>query len=148
MGWWSETIMGGDSPLDIQDGIYAMLNIEKFPKDNDGRADIPKEILEKEQDRIVESLPDDEDLNIGLQVVGIMMMEVGAKISDKNKQLIIKAAENDEWAKEDNKRRKYIEDFISALEKFDGTVPLKTTSEGLFEALNKQSRGGLINKNI
>lgn len=149
MGWWSATIMGGDAPLDYQSYIYDWLGIDMFNELNkSGYSKIPKKKFEAEQDSLVKKLSKGSSSGIGLQVLGVMMMEAGAKISDKNKKLIIKAAEKDEWAKEDEGRKAHIDAFIKALESYDGKTPVKTTSEGLFEAFSKHTGGGLINKNV
>jgi hypothetical protein len=152
MGWWSTTIMGGDTPLDFEAVFYRLLGIEMYPKNSSKQKKIPKAKLEKAQDKIVRKIKSMEkdgwDSEIGFQAMGVVMMEAGAKISDKNKKLILNAAKKDSWAKEDKGRRKHINSFVLALQSYDGTEPVIITSEGLFEAFAKHKGGGLINKNI
>jgi hypothetical protein len=150
MGWWSTTIMGGDTPLDFEGRIYEALGIEMFGKR--GYNEIPKKKFEDKQNDVVKAIEElgkkGWDVQIGLQTLGVMMMKSGAKINRKNKPLIIDAAESDEWAKEDKERRKHVNNFVTALRSFTGKKKVLITNEGLFEAFEKHKGPGLINKNV
>jgi len=74
---------------------------------------------------------------VGLQVLGVMMMEVGAKINRKNKELILKAARKDEWAKGDLARKTHIKNFISALKSYTGRKPVLLPTETLGQVFAK-----------
>ena len=147
MGWWSDDIMGGDTPLDIESFIYDALEVNQFPEDEDGQIRIPKDKFNYK--KIVKYLKgrDSEDyyvtgdgFNIFHQVLGIMMMEAGAPINHTLKNKMIKGAENDEWANEDLEnndegRRDKMDAFISVLGKYGGT-PTKINSKGLMETIS------------
>ena len=147
MGWWSEDIMGGDSPLDLQSFIYDALDINQYPNDDYEKVvKIPKDAFNYE--KIIKYLKDKDadnyyltgdDGNIFHQVLGVMMMEVGAPISDELKANMIIAAEQDEWANEDggNEDRKVrMNNFIATLKSYNGT-PTVIISAGLFETIAK-----------
>jgi hypothetical protein len=42
MGWWSTSIMGGDTPLDFEDEFFHACNVEKFPEEG-GKAELSKD---------------------------------------------------------------------------------------------------------
>lgn len=150
MGCWSETIMGGDTPCDIECIIYDILGIEMYTK-TDKERKIPKAKLEKEQNRIVKGILNLEDgydsTTIGMQVFGVIMMKAGAKINENNKKLILNGAKNDDWAKSDKQRKKHIDNFISTVKSYTGRKPVDVETETLGEVFSKHS-GGLINKNV
>jgi len=151
MGWWSATIMGGDTPLDLEAKIYAMLGIEMYTKKTDKKRKIPKAKFEKEQNRVVKEILNLEEgwdsTTVGMQVLGTMMMEVGAKMSDNNKKLILNGAKNDEWAKTSSERKEYIKAFISTVKSYNNK-PTIIDYESLGEVFSKHSGSGLINKNV
>ena len=83
------------------------------------------------------------------QVLMVMAMRVGAKISSKLKLLAISNIRNDEWQFEDNSRKEAIDNLIQTLNQYDGSVRVDVKSEGLFEVFNKHQadeKSGLINK--
>ena len=152
MGWWSENIMGGDTPLDIESFIYHALEIEQFPdQENDNYGEVIKIPADKfDYDKIVAYLKnrekDDYWLkgdygNIFHQVLGVLMMKFGAPISDDLKKKMIEAAENDVWAngdeydEADEDRKSKMDDFIKTLNSYDGVTPIKINSKGLFETI-------------
>jgi hypothetical protein len=155
MGWWSTTIMGGDTPMDWECIFYDTLKIKMFKPKNGGYNKIPKKKLEESQDSLVRKINAMKkkgwtSQDIGLQVLGVTMMEAGAKINNKNKVLILDAAKKDGWAKEDEERRHHIDNFVLALQSYDGTKSASTTKEGLFEVIGKsmsEGKKGLVNIN-
>lgn len=154
MGWWSEDIMGGDTPLDIKSFIYDALDIKQYPDDNyDKKVIIPSDVFD--YDKIVKYVNDRDSDNYWLtgdtgnifhQVLGVMMMESGASISDKLKAKMTLAAVEDEWGfgytrgefseEGDEDRAKKMNQFIDTLINYDET-PTKITSKGLFETIAK-----------
>jgi len=141
MGWWSEDIMGGDTPLDIEDYIYDIVGIEKFGKDTEINP-IPKEKFDDPSQIILTMQEKDggywlksDTGNIFYQVLGVMMMKVGAPIDGPLKKKMIKAAQNDEWAEEEEERMQRMTSFIDALNRYDGTEPFVIKSAGLFDKI-------------
>lgn len=138
MGTWSKTIMGGDTPLDIEGLIYEQCGIEMFPEVSDEeeelpKQEVPKEILEAKQEELLDACVDeDED---GPMVLAVVMMRGGARINDKVKKAAIQAAHDDEWAQEDKERKVHVDKFITTLQKYDGVTPTDIDEEGLFDKL-------------
>jgi hypothetical protein len=151
MGWWSKDIMGGDSPLDAKDEIYGICNVEEFG--DDGR-EITREDIEANLPEILEKFRGTEnneyysDRAIYFQVLGVLMMETGAPISEELKAEILENSKTDEWASEDEERKQIVEGFHTAIESYDGT-PIVIKSRGLFEVMAEHiadGKTGLINK--
>ena len=147
MGWWSDDIMGGDTPLDLESFIFSALEIEQNPEgDYDKEVIIPADAFDYK--KIVKYLKDrdgddywltSDTGNIFHQVLGIMMMKSGAPINKTLKAKMIKAAKNDEWANEDLEhndegRRDKMDAFITKLKNYDGTSTI-IKSKGLMETM-------------
>lgn len=147
MGWWSTGIMGGDTPYDFKDEIYDICGIEEFGESS--RNLIPKETFLNNLPKILEYIGASEyDQEIGYQVLGVMMMEAGVEISPELKATMIEAAENDEWASEDEERRAAMRQFIMFLDVYDGSKPVVIRTPGLFETIAKHledGKEGLVN---
>ena len=125
MGWWSEDIIGGDSPLDVIYEIYNACGKEEF--DDDGnKVELTKEDINSNIDKILKlkSGYEDDDENIFYQVLGYMIMERGATLSNNLKQKIINACENDEYAEESSKRLEIIKNFINTVKFYNG-IPVQ-----------------------
>ena len=140
MGWWSDDIMGGDTPLDIQSFIYDSVGLQQFPEGSDDEVEIPKDKFK--YGKIVAFLTKDDDYwikgdtgNIFHQVLGVMMMKSGAPINKTLKAKMIKSAENDEWANEGELgRQDKMDAFVKKLHQQDGN-PTETDSKGLMETM-------------
>ncbi len=155
MGWWSCTIMGGDTPLDVRDTV--LFDILELDSD-DYFEDVYTPVVIGE--RMLNKLDAIEDYDfswaeeIGDQVLGVMVMEYGLPKEDERVVRLIdrakEAAAADEWATDDAERRMYIGNFHETLEAYDGT-PTMVKSEGLFEKIAEhitEGGTGLVNKNI
>ena len=157
MGWWSEDIMGGDTPCDIECEILKICGLQKFEDCEDPDVIVENfityDLFERHIDKICRHLTlmgkkHKEDNIIGFQVLGYLMMKAGAEIKLNLKDLIINKAKEDFWAKNDSVRKKIMDEFILDLESYDGT-PKERHQHGLFEMLSKSlPSSGLINKNI
>lgn len=155
MGWWSCTIMGGDTPLDVRDTV--LFDILELDSD-DYFEDVYTPVVIGE--RMLNKLDAIEDYDfswaeeIGDQVLGVMVMEYGLPKDDERVVRLIdrakEAAAADEWATDDAERRMYIGNFHETLEAYDGT-PTTVKSEGLFDKIAEhitEGGSGLVNKNI
>jgi hypothetical protein len=90
-----------------------------------------------------------DDRSIMYQVLMVMAMRVGAKISSKLKLFAIGNIRNDEWQFEDSSRKEAIDNLIQTLNQYDGSIRVDVKSEGLFEVFHKHQangKSGLINK--
>lgn len=150
MGWWSTDIMGGDSPLDWEDSFYSICKVKKWPDDSSEMAQIPKEALQAHVEKIVEEIEEVRetwDKQVAYQALAVVMMRSGCEIEENLKANMICAAHLDEWAEEDEDRRKACNDLIQKLKDYQGT-PTEVRSKGLFEVLGEAIKDGqkLINK--
>lgn len=159
MGWWSATILGGDTPLDYLGDFASELNL------SDTENGIPelygyefsKEILNKKENlnklvRYADSIKDVEYRSIAYQVLGVILMGTGSKISGTLKEKIISYAKKDEWYQNKTPDRvKYIENFIDCVRTYKDGNPVLVKQEGLFETIAEKiasGKPGLVNKNI
>tara|TARA_R110002126_G_scaffold150357_1_gene296543 strand:- start:456 stop:908 length:453 start_codon:yes stop_codon:yes gene_type:complete len=150
MGWWSTTIMGGDTPLDYQGELTDIISGGYLTRRNDITAAQLENMDEVFVNGKIESLVKYKDCrSIMYQVLMVMAMRVGAKISSKLKLLAISNIRNDEWQFEDSSRKEAIDNLIQTLNQYDGSIRVTVKSEGLFEVFNKHQadgKPGLINK--
>lgn len=144
MGWWSTTIMGGDTPLDFKSDFYDKAGVDQFspltPKD--------KEALSGLQDHFVGSGMDDllntwgcgesngefyiDHKSIGFQVLAVILMSVGTEIKPEMKALMLEWIPQDEWAKEDSERKGHIDKLLKTLNEYTGE-PTTVPEKGLFD---------------
>ena len=136
MGWWSKTIMGGDSPLDYLAVLGRAVGIE-FDIDTDdenfhGYRFTP-EAMESRMDEIKESLRKHKDPIYG-QVVGAAFLWAGAEMPEELKSRVIGDAEKDEWAAEgDEERQGYIDDLAQKVANHKPGERVELAYEGLFD---------------
>jgi len=149
MGWWSTTIMGGDTPLDYQSDLTDIIS-GGYLTGNDITAAQLENMDEVFVNGKIESLvKNKDDRSIMYQVLMVMAMRVGAKLSSKLKLLAISNIRNDEWQFEDSERKEVIDNLIQTLNQYDGSIRVKVKSGGLFEVFAKHQadgKSGLINK--
>lgn len=158
MGWWSATILGGDSPLDYLDHFARVLEIKNsFDIQNESNIygyPFSKQVLDDKQNRAkllkyINEIHDTEEKSIAYQVLGVILMSTGSKIAQKLKKEIISNTKKDRWFKtNDEERMFYINNFIDQIKKSE-SQPTMILNEGLFEQMNKSmimGRKGLINK--
>jgi len=143
MGWWSTTIMGGDTPLDFKSTIFDLIGRDQF-NDRGAKVRVP---LEKAQSLFLKGKMDDilnrwgcgkpdeefyrEYKSIGFQVLAVLMMEYGCEIKPELKGLMREWISQDGWGKEDYERRGHVDDLLKKLDGYNGS-PVKVKSESLF----------------
>ena len=154
MGWWSCTIMGGDTPYDARADMYDACGVSG--DDIYDELKTPEEITKLVQANVpamIEVALNDNDSwypGVYRQVLGVMVMLHGCDPHEMpvGRALAIakEGAEADDW--DSDERREYIVDFIKMLENYDGT-PQEPKSEGLFEKVFEaidEGKEGLVNK--
>lgn len=151
MGWWSATVMGGDTPSDYIGDMEDRIGLERYNAMNDDEKSFtPEEVktaIRTKMSLLMKYCEEADDC-IAYQVLGVMIISNGVKMEDDIKATIIEACQEDEWYQEGDKERVFFMDaFIKQLNDYDGT-PVEIAHEGLFEAFGKVLGGGLINKNI
>lgn len=162
MGWWSATILGGDAPYDYRGAFIDLMGCDDSgPRDTNhfwfGTYTIRtyrkkmNENLEKIYNRARKY--DEEAYYVGVpgQVLGAMILELGAKMPKKVRKFIIESAEKDDWAKQDEERKKYIDDFIEKVKAYPerGGKVVELAREGLMGKIEEHlSKGkeGLVNR--
>jgi hypothetical protein len=135
MGWWSTSIMGGDTPLDFEDDFFGICKVEKFPEGG-GMATLTKEDFTNHLDKMLECIHKYKgEENIGYQVLAVLMLKAGAFISGDLRDFMMQACENDEWAQENEERKVETDGLFNALASYDNEHPIIIKSKGLFEVM-------------
>lgn len=128
MGWWSETIMGGDSPLDI-----AQCFEDRFGT----RKDInPEEAIKLIDDTIAMWKCDE---CIIKQVVGFMMIERGCSFSSELRKVVLEGIDDEDttsW-KDSSTRDEKLREFRNIVEAYpvEGGLAELPRQEGLFQKI-------------
>lgn len=147
MGWWSETVMGGDTPHDYKYEIYNNCGVSF----NSPTPILRKALLSHEKELLAFAEGGHWDNEIRQQVCGYLVITNGVPRSEAINKVIslaIESAEGDEWAKENQTRKKYMDDFIAALKSYNGE-PTEVKDKGLFEVIAThlaEGKTGLVNK--
>lgn len=158
MGWWSATILGGDTPLDCLGAFASELGLDET---ENGLPELygyefSKEILNKKENlnkliKFCDSDQDPEDRSIPYQILGVILMATGSKISGTLKEKIIEYAKKDDWYQNKTPDRVfYIEDFINSVRNYKDGTPVFVKKEGLFEKIAEKiatGQSGLVNRN-
>ena len=142
MGWWSATIMGGDTPYDICDSLE-----EAKVKTSDEVEVVVKQLLKEWKDCIPRFI----DESVVYSVAGAYSLEHGVKLNDDFLQLVIKQTQADRWAKNDAERAMHVNTLVKELKLNNGTGVCNIATEGLFEVAAKHiasGKTGLINVNV
>jgi hypothetical protein len=157
MGWWSATIMGGDTPMDDIANMEDLCGVLTYDEETNESivytpeqirfnltANIPKLIAYCEEQG-------DDYTNIAYQVLGYIILTNGVPLIDTLKARILKACELDEWYESrDPERVHYINQFMNQIKAYDGT-PTEIAEEGLFDVFENhivEGKVGLVNKNV
>jgi hypothetical protein len=144
MGWWSTTIMGGDTPLDFKSTIFEIIDRDQF-KDTGKKVRVP---LESSQDLFINGKMDDilkgwgcgktnsafyiNYKSIGFQVLAVLMMGYGCQIKPELKGLMREWILKDDWAQEDQERNTHVKDLLDKLEAYNGSA-VAVKSESLLQ---------------
>jgi len=124
MGWWSESIMGGDTPLDFkgefEDRFGSLDEAFNEYRAEDGQPPIPYRLPESPE--VIEFLKIGEkwgDQHILQQVTGFLLMERGAPMSEELRALVIQGIDEenpteDGWSNGEA-REKVLHEFKAAV---------------------------------
>ena len=140
MGWWDASVMGGDTPMDWE-GILCDKMGGHFD-DDEGHV-YTREQLEAELGELLTYITAHSlDPHIGLQVLGVLALKVGATLPDRVKAKIIEAAEKDPWAAENDRERKaHMQDLIEKIRVHEPGQKTGVPGKGLIEAMHRQIEG-------
>lgn len=139
MGWWNESIYGGDAPLEWKENIYELCKTKEY-----GRNDKPKAItsknLAKNMSKIREmidtvGIEDEEDMNIGYQILGAICMHSGYDLLESPglKEQVIESIENDVWSKENGLRSQACKNYKKIVKEYDFNTPVNIETVNIFE---------------
>lgn len=140
MGWWSATVMGGDTPLNWK-GTIMNIALGRDVYDGTNPEVLTREILDDRLPLVLEFLRLHEnatkiDTYFGWQVLGVMLMERGCHMPELVRQQVREAINADKWAKEGDKERIWhLWVFFNALMEYDGTNEVHLEEEGLIMKL-------------
>lgn len=133
MGCWKETIYGGDTPLEYKEKIYDLCGVEEYGSDNKSKP-IPAKIINKKLAEIKEMINADEDYaNIGYLVLGAIIMHAGAKFDESTMNRVVRAADEDEWSKENQLRKIVIKNYQKTLKEYNHKNPIDIESLNTLE---------------
>lgn len=150
MGWWSTDILGGDSALDWKSALYNKIDIQY--EDNFGYRTLkPNDMSNKTQNNLIQNVLEStqktfddwgecDSRSIAMQVIALMVIESGAKVTKKNKKELSKWIKLDDWATEDDERKDNIDDLLSVIKEYDST-PMIYQGKGLFQKLAETISG-------
>ncbi len=166
MGWWSETVLGGDDALDyigeMQFGICGLDEERYFSDQRLTFEEYNNQYLLHMQELIDYALSSERyEPNIAAQVLGYLVIENGLPLTElveKALEIAIAGTVNDEWANRrdevegqvNSKRIQYMNHFRDQLVNYDGNE-VDVADEGLMEVIAKAGESGqigLINKNL
>lgn len=149
MGWWSSTIMGGDTPLDFKSEIFSIIKRDQF-KDKGAKVRGPLEqaqtsFLNGGMDTILNTWgcgkPNsafyNEFKSIGFQVLAVLMMTYACEIQPELKALMREWILKDVWAEEDTERKGHIDELVQALDLYNGSATEISTETLLGKILEK-----------
>jgi hypothetical protein len=116
MGWWSKTVMGGDEPWDWESDFAHVMGVG-FDKDT-RRYAYTRPLVEEHLHALltrIEQFSRPWNVHIAHQVLGVVIMNVGADAPPELREGIAMAAERDEWAEEDEERRGYMTELAAKI---------------------------------
>lgn len=135
MGCWKETIYGGDTPLEYKEKIYDLCGVEEYGSDNKSKP-IPAKIINKKLAEIksmIDDADEDDDINIGYLVLGAIIMHAGAKFDESTMNRVVRAADEDEWSKENQLRKIVIKNYQKTLKEYNHKNPIDIESLNTLE---------------
>jgi hypothetical protein len=170
MGWWGVCVMEGDTPMDIEYSVRLALvpAAADINADSDDEADaleaaaheaVVKVLKDNQYQHIIDRMQTgrdddlciwgDDDKNIGLQVLGEMVMCYGGSMEEPQRAIFREAATQDEWAQSDAERKQAMDEYIVRINNHVNGIATEPTSQGLFAKLDEmlaEGTPGLANR--
>lgn len=148
MGWWSATIMGGDTPQDVYEDIIEMVNaVDHIDDGGDPEGgDLDDKVWARAVDAGVKATSESEwlefiesndDPEIAAQVVAVVLMQHGAPLPASVVAQAVEASMDedlDDWGDSADERRGYLSHFMETMNTYNGT-PTDLPYEGLFDKI-------------
>lgn len=155
MGWWSTDILGGDGPYDVRGELIEVIVGQRDPDAEHfwymkGTKKSYRMLLNNNMRKVVRAAKNlAEGYEEAGQVLGYIIMELGANMSRRTKAFILQSARNDLWAQENDERKAVIDDFIAKVKAYVPGKPVKMEHKGLFATISEHiadGKEGLVNK--
>lgn len=144
MGCWSTEINGGDTSMDIEGSLAEFMALDEDLDSYEGVAQSGKltsevvyAFLSDNDSFWIKSMNKCDDLSVLYAVLGEMLMEAGAPITEEFRALIIEHAKTDRWAKENSERQVVIEEFCEAMENYVDGTPTELARGAFFDRAAK-----------
>jgi hypothetical protein len=171
MGWWSCTILGGDSPLDLlseiegiinysykennnDDDFFSLYPLSQMAKNDELRESIKNALIRIDEnsayyfdDKVKDWKLRNDDKSIFYQIICSIYMASGTPIEDDLLKNGIDAGKNDSWASESDERASYIDAYLDALKGYNHENPIYENTEGLFSKL-AELRGAKVDTQL
>jgi hypothetical protein len=141
MGWWSATILGGDTPLDIMyDLVHAFYGPSEEWNGWDSDIQVLKQGFEISNElHLVSFIKNADSPAIAAQCIAYAHMVCGARLSPLLRSMAIKACESEDVSTWFNpvERLTYLDEFIKMIQNYDNNTPQRPSEEHLFEVFGK-----------
>jgi hypothetical protein len=138
MGWFSATIMGGDPPMNWEGDLNDIAGARPY---DDKPISLTAKMIDEHLDEMVEFIKkEDDDSNIGWQVLGVMILTTGAKMPIEIRENIVKNIydENiDGWDKPED-RKFFLDRFRTQVENYKEGHPEEIAHKGVLEVMMKK----------
>jgi hypothetical protein len=151
MGAWSPSIMGGDTPLDIESMFEDLFGPEGSDRDDDGLPDYRVPTSAEMIDFIEKTTASYGDGEIVAQVTGFLALQRGADMSEELRTLVLAGIDQEaaggavEWDKPEERLAALAELRALVVDYQGGKVELPH-QEGLFERIFAAEAQGLLGK--
>jgi len=131
MANWNATVMGGDTPLDIEGNLlvdvcgiafddYIDMPIASFRDTFNIRLPTMVEYIDRME------VDNDDERNIAYQVLGVLLMRAGSDFPESIKALVVNAANKDKWAFEgDEARINSMSDLVNMVLNYKNGEPIE-----------------------
>lgn len=158
MGWWSKTVLGGDTPMDYIGDLEHIAGLTDEDEDL-----TKKQVKAKITSNLIKlfahakKVDEDEDFHykgIMPQVFGVLVCSYGVPITIGMKNFILEGIKNDEWSRTDKNRLRFMNHFKRQIKRYKLTGSqrgIQVASESLLDAINSdisEGKIGLVNKNL
>lgn len=137
MGWWSETVLGGDEPLDYLADMEVIMGFTTDNEEHELTLTQRRATIEKGMAELIK-YAEKVGSEISWHVLGAIIITNGAKMSGSVRKQIIRAIKEDEWARENKVRRAYMRKFLRQIKNYPlnkNTRSRKLPYEGLFDKI-------------
>ena len=143
MGWWSTSPLGGDEPLDLLYSLEEVIGVDElYPfEDID---DLKRKRIQRNWDweKVTDWLFGEQDEDgeyfvefMPAHLVACVGMACGVEFTDYHKEFFTEMADEDEWAREDEERKRSMDALKEALLNYEDGIPTFFRNPGVLEVM-------------